>query len=133
MEMILTRVQEVPEGTIDAQEDAHEEPQEGDGVGDPAVSVASRAALRLIWFYQRYLSPLTPPTCRFHPTCSQYTYEAIEHFGLWRGAWLGLCRICKCHPFHPGGYDPVPETLLKNEKTREQTRTQEDNKELTIS
>lgn len=58
--------------------------------------------------YQRYISPLTPPSCRFHPTCSQYTYEAIEKYGAVKGAWLGMKRIARCHPFHPGGFDPVP-------------------------
>lgn len=58
--------------------------------------------------YQRYISPLTPPSCRFHPTCSHYTYEAIEKYGAVKGVWLGMKRIARCHPFHPGGFDPVP-------------------------
>nr|WP_290669336.1 membrane protein insertion efficiency factor YidD [Ardenticatena sp.] len=65
-------------------------------------------ALWLIRFYQRYISPLTGPSCRFQPTCSQYTYEAIEKYGFVKGMWLGIKRILRCHPFHPGGYDPVP-------------------------
>jgi len=65
-------------------------------------------ALWLIRFYQRYISPLTGPTCRFQPTCSQYTYEAIAKYGFVKGMWLGIKRILRCHPFHPGGYDPVP-------------------------
>ncbi|MGP3562416.1 MULTISPECIES: membrane protein insertion efficiency factor YidD [Geobacillus] len=63
----------------------------------------------LIRFYQRFLSPLKPPTCRFSPTCSSYAIEAIRHFGALKGGWLTIKRILKCHPFHPGGFDPVPE------------------------
>ena len=65
-------------------------------------------ALRLIRFYKRYLSPLLPSACRFEPTCSMYTYEAIEVYGVVRGTWMGIKRISRCQPFHPGGYDPVP-------------------------
>ncbi len=68
-------------------------------------------ALLLIRFYQRCISPLFPAKCRFYPTCSAYAFTAIERFGFFRGGWLALRRILKCHPFHPGGFDPVPETL----------------------
>ncbi|MCY1028004.1 membrane protein insertion efficiency factor YidD [Mammaliicoccus sciuri] len=64
--------------------------------------------IKLIRLYQRYISPLTPPTCRFQPTCSNYAVEAISEYGVIKGTWLGTKRIFKCHPFHPGGYDPVP-------------------------
>lgn len=65
--------------------------------------------LRLIRFYQRYLSPLHPPCCRFVPTCSTYAAEAIEKYGAWKGGWLALRRIARCHPFYHGDrYDPVP-------------------------
>ena len=61
----------------------------------------------LIRFYQLFISPLFPPTCRFYPTCSQYAIEAIQKKGALRGGWLAVKRIAKCHPFHSGGYDPV--------------------------
>lgn len=61
-----------------------------------------------IRFYQKWISPLKPPTCRFYPTCSQYALDAVEIHGPVRGSWLAVKRICKCHPFHPGGVDHVP-------------------------
>ncbi|PLX80165.1 MAG: membrane protein insertion efficiency factor YidD [Desulfuromonas sp.] len=66
-----------------------------------------RGFISLIIFYQRYISPLSGPTCRFYPSCSSYTIEAIQKYGLTHGFVLGLLRVCKCHPWHPGGFDPV--------------------------
>ncbi len=71
-------------------------------------------ALALIRFYKRFISPLLPPSCRFQPTCSVYTYEAIERYGVIRGGWLGIKRISRCHPLNPGGYDPVPDLEERN-------------------
>lgn len=64
--------------------------------------------LLLIRFYQKYISIFLGKNCRFIPTCSAYTYEAIERFGVLKGVFLGIKRILKCHPWHPGGFDPVP-------------------------
>jgi putative membrane protein insertion efficiency factor len=62
----------------------------------------------LIRVYRLLISPLFPPSCRFQPTCSQYALDAVERFGSIRGSWMAIKRILRCHPFHPGGYDPVP-------------------------
>ncbi|MGL4798187.1 MAG: membrane protein insertion efficiency factor YidD [Cellulosilyticaceae bacterium] len=71
-------------------------------------NLPKRLALKLIRFYQRGISPLLGPRCRFTPTCSSYTYEAIQVHGFLKGTFLGIRRILKCHPFHPPMYDPVP-------------------------
>jgi len=63
--------------------------------------------LLIIKIYQRYIAPLKGPTCRFYPTCSQYTFEAVEKHGILKGSLMGAKRLLCCHPFHPGGYDPV--------------------------
>ena len=72
---------------------------------------ATKLALGAIEFYQRFVSPLTPPSCRFYPTCSCYTHAAIGRFGVWRGAILGFQRLLRCGPWHRGGFDPVPDAL----------------------
>ena len=77
-----------------------------------ALSRLSRLAIRplvaLVRFYQRYVSPLTPPSCRYTPTCSQYTVEALQKHGPLKGGWLALKRIASCNPWGGSGYDPVP-------------------------
>jgi putative membrane protein insertion efficiency factor len=68
----------------------------------------ARLLLGLIFLYQRTLSRLLGPHCRFHPSCSHYTAACLERFGAGRGLWLSARRIARCHPLHPGGYDPPP-------------------------
>jgi hypothetical protein len=65
-------------------------------------------AIFLLRCYKRFLSPLLPPMCRFEPTCSVYTMQAVDKYGALRGIWLGIRRLARCHPFNPGGWDPVP-------------------------
>jgi len=65
------------------------------------------AVLVILKLYKTIFSPLLPPACRFVPTCSAYAYEAIERYGVLRGGWLSVRRVLRCHPFHPGGHDPV--------------------------
>ncbi|MBX3062071.1 MAG: membrane protein insertion efficiency factor YidD [Anaerolineae bacterium] len=65
-------------------------------------------ALAFIRLYQITLSPLLPPSCRFEPSCSRYTYQAIERYGFLKGGWMGVRRIVRCNPLNPGGFDPVP-------------------------
>ena len=66
-----------------------------------------RILISLLKLYKVAISPLLPPSCRFVPTCSEYAREAIERYGALYGMWMGLRRLLRCHPFHPGGYDPV--------------------------
>ena len=73
----------------------------------------------LIRGYRVVLSPWLPPACRFQPTCSQYALEAVDRFGALQGSWLAARRICRCHPFHPGGYDPVPQRSQPQSADRE--------------
>ena len=71
-------------------------------------SAAARAVMTTLGGYKRWISPLLPPACRFAPTCSEYMREAIGVHGLRHGLWLGVRRLGRCHPWNPGGYDPVP-------------------------
>jgi len=70
----------------------------------------------LIKLYQKYISPIKPPTCRFYPTCSEYSLQSFKRFGFFKGAYLSIVRLSKCHPFHKGGVDLVPEEKSKNSK-----------------
>ncbi|MBQ8732595.1 MAG: membrane protein insertion efficiency factor YidD [Oscillospiraceae bacterium] len=74
------------------------------------------AAIWLVRFYQRFISPLKAPTCRFYPTCSAYALTAFERFGFFKGLFLTVKRLLKCHPLHPGGIDYVPEKKPKNKQ-----------------
>ncbi len=67
-----------------------------------------KAVLFLIGAYRKIVSPALPPACRFHPSCSEYAREAVEKHGTAKGLFLAAKRVLKCHPYHPGGYDPVP-------------------------
>lgn len=71
------------------------------------------ALLRLIRIYQKRISPLFPPKCKYYPTCSAYAYGAIDRFGLLKGGFFAVCRILRCNPLFSGGYDPVPEKKSK--------------------
>lgn len=64
-------------------------------------------AVQILRFYKYFISPMLPPACRFTPTCSEYAAEAIARHGFWKGSWMGVRRLMRCHPFSPGGYDPV--------------------------
>lgn len=79
------------------------------------LSPLQRLALALLHGYQKLISPLFGPSCRFHPSCSHYAIEAITRFGVLKGTWLAAKRLLKCHPLHPGGHDTVPEK--HNEKS----------------
>ena len=90
----------------------------GEAPMDCHLSSVTRAFMLPILFYRKYISPLTPPSCRFTPTCSQYALDAYRHYGAFRGSWYTLTRLFKCHPWHAGGYDPV----IVNEKNSEKKK-----------
>ncbi len=72
-----------------------------------------RVMLGILWFYRNGISPFTPPSCRFQPTCSAYAEEAIRTYGPLRGGFMGFVRVMRCHPFSEGGFDPVPDPPLE--------------------
>ncbi|MEE0452391.1 MAG: membrane protein insertion efficiency factor YidD [Peptacetobacter sp.] len=74
---------------------------------DKIGKLLAKGCIGLVRFYQKYISPLKGPTCRFYPTCSQYSIEAFKKYGFLKGLYLTIRRVLKCHPFHPGGYDPL--------------------------
>lgn len=69
----------------------------------------NKIIINLVIFYQKFISPLKPASCRFYPSCSEYTIQAIKKHGFYKGSFLAIKRVLKCHPFHEGGYDPVPD------------------------
>jgi putative membrane protein insertion efficiency factor len=75
---------------------------------DQLVLIPRRLLSAAIRGYQALVSPLLPPSCRFTPSCSQYALEAVRRYGALKGSWLAARRLARCHPFHPGGFDPVP-------------------------
>lgn len=80
--------------------------------------------ISLVHGYQRFISPLFPPTCRYYPTCSSYMVTALKKHGAFKGAVMGIARILRCHPFVKGGYDPVPDhfTIFRNKDARDEYR-----------
>ena len=72
------------------------------------LSFGRRVLVGILRVYQRAISPILPPSCRYEPTCSEYMLQAVVRYGVLKGVWLGLKRVLRCHPFHEGGYDPVP-------------------------
>ena len=81
---------------------------------EPPRSWGVRLASAPVYMYRRFISPLTPPSCRFTPTCSQYALDALKYWGVLEGSRLTLVRLLKCQPLHPGGYDPVVPPYEKN-------------------
>ena len=79
-------------------------------ITQPRPTGAARFLIALVVAYRRWISPALPARCRFHPSCSAYALEALTRYGVWRGTGLAVRRLLRCHPFHPGGYDPVPPT-----------------------
>jgi len=79
------------------------------------MSLVARALIGMISVYRRFVSPMLGPHCRFYPSCSCYASEALQLHGAARGSWLAARRLSRCHPFHPGGFDPVPESPMASQ------------------
>jgi putative membrane protein insertion efficiency factor len=77
-------------------------------IGRALLQILSAPLVALVWVYRTFVSPALPPACRYHPSCSEYALEALRVHGPFRGAWLALRRLLRCHPYAPGGPDPVP-------------------------
>ena len=88
---------------------------------DWGPTVMARALMAGVTGYRRFISPLLPPRCRFEPSCSAYALEALRVHGAARGLWLAVARIARCHPFHRGGYDPVPPRGARRRPSRTKT------------
>lgn len=86
-----------------------------------------KTALKAIRFYQRKISPLFGPRCRYYPTCSAYTFDAIERYGFFLGGLLGALRLLRCNPLFPGGVDPVPDLKIKYRKSGKTRLSDDDN------
>jgi putative membrane protein insertion efficiency factor len=104
---------------------SHADPPEGPAERAEKTALARPTSLKgllawpllaLIWFYRRFITPFTPPTCRFYPTCSAYGLEAIQLHGPFKGTALTVWRILRCQPFSPGGFDPVPGSELDRQR-----------------
>jgi putative membrane protein insertion efficiency factor len=80
----------------------------------PSIRLINRPVVWLLAFYKYFLSPMIPPACRFQPTCSIYARECFENLPFHRALWLSVRRIGRCHPFHPGGYDPAPSSSTRS-------------------
>ena len=78
------------------------------GLSSLCLNASRRSFIKVIHAYRYLISPLFPPSCRFYPSCSAYMENAILRYGVFKGGYLGIKRLLKCHPWHPGGYDPVP-------------------------
>jgi len=87
----------------------HVQPHAAGPIPRPRLSLLQHVVLAPLHVYRRFISPLKPaPSCRFHPTCSSYAVQAVEAHGVLRGVWLATARLLRCHPWNPGGFDPVP-------------------------